>query len=262
MIRLALVVLVWCFSTSITSAGIFSSNKQVIDFTQPDQAAKLATWSTPEYLGCTAGGFGWTGNSRTSRDGWIETNPLSIGTSWRPTQYAGIRISLETNYSAIVSTGAHAKTFYTPSIFVRYSADRVHWSDWQPTTMGEDPRAPGNVVYTARVGVARRTSGSYREKLQVWSRRDDIAWGSDEHEFCSWLITQDPEYFAKERPFVGYVQFLLEASFKGNQRLKRFEADVNWGVGGLHQFPRDPKTKRRKGAWNFHSMAAKTPDNE
>ena len=257
MFRPALVVLAWGMLTAEAGAEIIGNHQQVIDFTQPELAAKLATWSDPEHLGCTTDGFGWDGDKRASRDGWIETAPLAIGTGWRPTVNAGIRIKVQTNYPAIVSTGPHSMVFYTPSIYVRYSADRVHWSDWQPTDLDEDPRAPGTVLYTTRVGVARRTSQAYHAKLEEWSRRDDIAWGSDEDEFCRWLVKQDPDYFAKARPFVGYVQCLLETSFKGSQRLTRFEADVQWSVGGIHQFAKDPAAEKRQqsqNGWNFRGM--------
>jgi hypothetical protein len=229
-------------------------HQQVVDFTQPEQAAKLASWSDPKNLGCTKDGFGWDGDKLSSRDGWIETEPLAIGTGWRPTQNAGIRIKLHTNYPAVVATGPHSKAFHTPSIYVRYSADRVHWSDWQPTNLEEDPRVPGTVIYTTRVGVARRACQSYEAKFQKWSRRDDVAWASDEDEFCRWLVKKEPDFFAKERPFVGYVQFLLETSFKGSQRLSRFEADVSWTVSGIHQPPKVPDAEKRLGnqnGWNF-----------
>lgn len=68
---------------------------------------------------------------------------------------------------------------------------------------------------------------------------------SDEDEFCRWW-TQHPDYFSKERPFVGYVQFLLETSFKGSQRLTRFEADVDWSVGGMHQPAKDTAAQKRQ----------------
>jgi hypothetical protein len=259
MFRSALVVLAWCTLTSVATAGIAGGHQQVIDFTQPEQAAKLATWSDPEHLGCTKDGFGWDGDKNASRDGWIETEPLAIGTGWRPTQNAGIRIKLQTNYPAIVATGPHSKAFYTPSIYVRYSSDRIHWSDWQQTDLNEDPRAPGAVLYTTRVGVPRRTSEAYHAKLQEWSRSDDIAWASDEDEFCRWLVKQDADYFSKVRPFVGYVQFMLETSFSGSQRLTRFEADVHWAVGGIHQPPKDPAAEKRQEslrAWNFRGAEA------
>ncbi|MEI8379052.1 MAG: hypothetical protein WCJ09_02920 [Planctomycetota bacterium] len=250
MFRCTLAVFVWYLSTAVAAAAIIGDHQQVIDFTQPDQAAKLATWSDPEHLGCTKEGFGWNGDKLSSRDGWIETVPLAIGTSWRPTKSAGIRITLQTNDPGVVATGPHSKAFNTPNIFVRYSADRIHWSDWQPTDLNKDPRAAGAVLYTARVDVPRRVSQAYRSKLQEWSRRDDIAWGSDEDEFCRWLVKQQPDYFSKERPFVGYVKFLLESSFMGSQRLTRFQADVSWIVGGIHQPARDPAAQKRQEKWN------------
>jgi hypothetical protein len=258
MFRFMLAVSAWCLLTAVAVATIEGSHNQVIDFTQPEEAGKLATWADPKSLGCTEDGFGWSGDPSSSRDGWIETEPLAIGTSWRPTQSASVRVKLQTNYPAIEQVGG-GKVFHTPSIYVRYSADRVHWSDWQPTDLNGDPRAPGQVLYTARVGVSRRTSQGYHEKLLEWSRRDDVAWGSDEDEFCRWLVKQDPDHFAKERPFVGYVQFLLETSFKGGQRLMHFEAAVDWGVGGVHQLPRDPAAYERQiseDGWNFRGVNA------
>ncbi len=267
MYRYILAVSACCMLTAVATAGIMGGHQQVIDFTLPEQAAKLCTWSDPEHLGCTKDGFGWDGDKRTSRDGWIETKPLAIGTGWRPTHNAGVRIKIQTNYPAIVSTGPHSKAFYTPRVYVRYSADRVHWSDWQPTDLNEDPRAPGTVLYTTRVGVPRRTSQAYHAKLQEWSRRDDIAWASDEDEFCRWLVKQDPDYFAKVRPFVGYVQFLLETSFKGSQRLTRFEADVHWAVSGIQALksakgPAAEKRKVSRDGWNFIGVEASSRQKE
>ena len=259
MFRYILAMSAWYMLPAVATAGILGRHQQVIDFTQPEQAAILSAWSDPEHLGCTKDGFGWDGDKFTSRDGWIETKPLAIGTDWRPTHNAGVRIRIETNYPTIVSTGPHSKAFYTPSVYVRYSADRVHWSDWQPTDLSEDPRAPGTVLYTTRVGVPRRTSQAYHAKLQEWSRRDDIAWADDEDEFCRWLVKQEPDYFVKERPFVGYVQFLLEGSFKGGQRLTRFEAAVDWAVSGIHHLPKDPTAEKRlesQDGWNFRGAEA------
>ncbi len=254
MFRLSFVLFVSCLLTTEVVGGIMGSSRQVIDFTQPDQAAGLATWSNPKFLGCTKDGFGWDGEKRSSRDGWLETTPLSIGTNWRPTQNAGIRVKLQTNYPAIVPTGAHGKTFYAPTIYIRYSSDRVHWSDWQQTDMNEDPRAPGEVLYTTRLGVPRRASQSYRTKFQEWWRRDDIAWASDEDEFCRWLVKRNPAYFATERPFVGYVQFLLESSFKGGQRLTQFNADVTWSVSGMHVPAKSSTKEKRPRGWNFRGV--------
>ncbi|MDZ4820960.1 MAG: hypothetical protein SGJ20_18500 [Planctomycetota bacterium] len=259
MFRCILALVIACLSTDVATAIITSGQQQVIDFTQPEQAAKLATWSEPERLGCTKEGFGWDGEKTTYRDGWIETEPLAIGRSWIPPQNAGIRITLQTNYPADVATGQKSAIFYTPSIYVRYSADRVHWSDWQPTDKKEDPRNPGTPLYTTRIGLARRASETYHAKLEEWSRRDDIDWGSDEDAFCRWLVKQDPEFFAKERPFIGYVQFLIEDSFKGSQRLTRFDAGVYWSVSGLHQNPKNPAGAKRqndRGAWSFRGVEA------
>lgn len=237
-------LLVW-ESWSLSWAGILGTSNQTIDFTKPDAAAQTATWSDPEKFQCTNQGFGWDGDAKESRDGWIETAPLGIGTSWRPTNSAQIRITLETNYQAVMKTGPSSKAFYVPSIYVRHSPDREHWSHWQPLDVSEDSRQAGTVLFTTRVGVARRDGRDYYERLQVWSRRDDVAWASDEEAFCQWLVQQEPDYFARHRPFVGYVQFLMEDSFRGGQRLKSFQAEVSWAVGGIHAIPKDPAAEKK-----------------
>jgi hypothetical protein len=156
----------------------------------------------------------------------------------------------------IEETSPGAKTFYAPQIYVRHSPDRVHWSDWQPTVLEEDARTPGTLLYTTSIGVSRRASEAYRDRLLQWSRREDIDWASDELEFCRSLVSADPDYFARHRPFVGYVRFLVEDSFRGGQRLTRFDAEVHWEVGGIHTWPNTPAGEKRRsahGAWSFRS---------
>ena len=74
---------------------------------------------------------------------------------------------------------------------------------------------PRTVLYTTHAGVTRRNIEAYHAKLREGSRRDDIEWGSDEDEFCRWLVKEARDYFSQARPFVGYVQFLQETSFQG-----------------------------------------------
>lgn len=259
MLRYIFAVTAWSLLTAVAAAEIDSSTKQVIDFTQPEEAAKMATWSDPKNLGCTKEGFGWDGEKRASRDGWIETEPLAIGLASRPPQNANIRIKLETSYPQVEAPTKNSKIINTPSIFVRHSTDRVHWSDWQPADMREDPRAVGTVVYSTQMGIPRRTIQVYQAKLYEWSKRADTNHGSDEDEFSRWLVKHEPDYFAKERPFVGYVQFLVDGSFRGGQRLTRFEADVGWVVSGINLPPKETAVMLqggKTGAWSFRGGQA------
>ena len=138
-------------ATSPAVSQIMGSSPLKIDFTKTKETTSLITWSDPQHLGMTSMGFGWDGEKNASRDGWIETQPFGIGTSWRPTRQANIRIKLETDYPAIVKTGENSKAFYVPSIYVRHSPDREHWSDWQPLDISEDPRNAGkNSIHRQR----------------------------------------------------------------------------------------------------------------
>lgn len=256
-------VVIWANIALPAMASILGNQQLHIDFTKPAEAKKLVRWSDPAAFNCTTDGFGWDGEVKASRDGWLETEPLAIGTAWRPPQSATLQVKLRTNYPAVVSPRPDSKIFYVPALYVRHSPDRSHWSEWQPLAIEEDPRQPGSVRYTGIIGVPGRSAAAYHQKLQVWSRRDDVAWGSDEHEFCEQLIRDEPEFFQNHRPFVGYVQFLIEGSFKGGQRLTHFEADAQWGVGGIHMLPKQPRADRRadsQAAWGFRGGPAAQGD--
>lgn len=60
----------------------------------------------------------------------------------------------------------------------------------------------------------------------------DPVWSSDEHELCIWITRQDPDFFAREFPFIGYVQVRLEVETRGLQ-LKSLKVNISAAVGGL-----------------------------
>ncbi|MGE5192201.1 MAG: hypothetical protein ACM3U2_06820 [Deltaproteobacteria bacterium] len=80
---------------SSAEAAILGSQSLEIDFTKPDEAARKATWSDPDHLTCTERGFGVVAEENACRDGWLQTIPAGIGTSWRPTSAAHLRVTLK-----------------------------------------------------------------------------------------------------------------------------------------------------------------------
>ena len=234
-------------------AAILGMEELKINFTDKDDAKRKATWSEPDKINITKNGLGWDGEQNASRDSWIETIPLAVGLSWRPAQSAKITVEIEPEGKSITLPNGQT---YTPSIgsmFVRYSPDGKHWSSWQAMNY---PRPRGSAVtkrkYTAFVNVPRREREEYIRYLKKYWKLD-VPWVSDEEALVKWILRQDPKFFSKYIPFVGYLQFLYENSLPGGQRITKFHATANFGVGGMHQAPKDKEVYKKRGhiPWRF-----------
>src|ERR1039457_4818434 len=65
-----------------------------VDFTDSKDAAQKAKWSEPDKLTISGGGLGWEGEPEHSRDGWIETQQIAVGLSWRPPSAVVARVAI------------------------------------------------------------------------------------------------------------------------------------------------------------------------
>jgi hypothetical protein len=234
----------------VTHAGILGFQSVDVDLTKPEEAKQKADWSPK--LDCTPAGLGFEGQTNASRDGWMMTRPLGIGTSWRPTTGAHLRVKLSPPREKITLPNGMVSQPGNPAVFARYGCDGEHWSDWQP--LKETNVVAGEVMYDGMLRVAAQDRERYAEALQQYVSRDDVPWSCDEEAFCRTLVAQDRKYFAKQRPFIGYVQFLVEDSFPGQQRLTQFHGDISWSVGGIATIPKDPEVQQqhdRRSAWGF-----------
>ena len=84
---------------------------------------------------------------------------------------------------------------------------------------------------------------AYQAKMQEWWQTKPV-WTSDEHELCVWIASQDPEFFSREFPFIGYVQVRLEGETRGLQ-LKSLSVKVSATVSGLTAFSTASKGQAR-----------------
>ena len=62
--------------------------------------------------------------------------------------------------------------------------------------------------------------------------KSNPVWSSDEHELSVWIVRQDPDFFAREFPFIGYVQVRVEGETQGAQ-LRSMSIKVSSTVSGL-----------------------------
>jgi len=250
----------------VSHGAILGSQTLTVDLTDLQKAKAEATWSPPDKLSITDEGLGWDGDAASSYDGWIRTRPVGVGLSWRPTYSVSIRVTIQPAPSRITLPNGQKMTPYPGNVFVRYSPDLEHWSSWQVLERAEassdDERSAGR-RFNDKVEVPRCDRDEYSRLLSEFSKLD-VPWKSDEDAAVRWILKRDPDFFAKTIPFIGYVQFLYEGSFRGGQRLKSFEADVSYGVGGKHFAPEDNSVyeDRDSRPWGFKTKEKRDTDKD
>ena len=237
MARLALIVA----ATLAPSARgeIIGSTPAAIDFTDAGEAGREANWSHPDVFKVDADGLGWgiVGDQGT-RDFWLQTEPIGVGLSWRPTSIATIRATVD-------GPGIPGM------LYARYSADAEHWTTWQLLEAAE-PSATGSFRGTLRVPA--RDRARYDELRMAYARREDVPWRSDEEALAADILRREPAFFAASPPFVGYVQLLYEAQLPAGRRVKGLKVQVDWWLGGKSLPPTNPADANgRDIPWRFKS---------
>jgi hypothetical protein len=224
MVRLGLVIAACGFTASVAMASILAMETTSIIFEKDKRSAEGVIWTQNATL-TDAGLVAMAGEM------WVQTAKIPAGLAWRPPTAARVELSIQ------------GETPKYATAYVRYGCDGMHWSTWQPLT-----RANNVVRGELRVPeVARR---KYLELMDEW-RQTDPVWSCDEDALCRWIAKQQPAFFEKELPFLGYLQFRIEDS--SGQRpltIARMETRAMWGVSGLQTIPRGPKPDYQK-KWCF-----------
>lgn len=219
------------------------ANYLQIDFTNNTDAQAKATWSNPEELEVTEDGLGWDGQVTSSRSIWIRTIPFAIGFSWYPPINSSITLRMQPEiYEHILNGKKH--TSYPGNLYVRYSPDLLHWSTWQAVQCKQQningvTKSDGR-NFTGYISIPICERQQYQELLFEYEKLD-VPWKSDEDAAVRWIVENDPDFFAKQLPFIGYVEFLYENDFRGGERITKFEAELCYSTGGPIHFPEDGK---------------------
>ncbi len=91
----------------------------------------------------------------------------------------------------------------------------------------------------------------YRQQLGKYAELD-VPWKSDEEAAVRWIVENDPGFFERQIPFIGYIEFLYEGSFHGGQRITSLGAEVTYAMSGLHYPPEnDDYGDRDSRPWSF-----------
>lgn len=259
--RLALALVGWLVLTFVAAsshASILDAKQVSIEFTNAVDATAKATWSTPDRVTVSTNGLGWDGEPAASRDGWIQTKPLAIGLSWRPTSAISVRVTIQPPPSEIVLNSGQRTTPDGGDVYVRYSPDMAHWSSWQVLQRGEpqsnqEKQGPGR-HYSGMLRVPNADRDEYSRLLSEYAKQD-VPWKSDEDAAVRWILERQPDFFVKHLPFIGYVEFRYEGGFYGGQRFRSLKADVSCGMSGLHAPPKDKDAYRDRDSkpWSFRA---------
>ncbi len=224
-----------------------------LDLTQPTDQKKVLwfntdLWATPLTLTATAQGLGWDGpHDRAPQGISIETTPLAIGLAWRTAS----SVSIQAKVTALRPLPDWDGETH---LYLRYSPDYRHWSEWQDIDQTSSTKKPGTELTfegaPAVPSVARLPYDLLLQQHQQMTRSND-----DEEGDVHWILAREPHFFENCLPFMGYIQFLFEAKIEPGQRIRSMDIRYSWGVGGLTQESRGKKGEKkqidRNGPWHF-----------
>src|SRR5437762_2157704 len=215
-----------------TPAPVLDSDFLVIDFTNEKDARAKSDWHMPDGGGINDEGLG--GTKKGWITWWIETKPLPIGLYVRPASGASVTVTIK---PPPLEDGSSAG-----AVFARYGPDCKHWSSWQ--LLSREEKEGNAAIFKGELAVA----GREQEKYAKYNQKYQMAHiGSDasEEAVVRWILQQEPRFFDHSIPFIGYIELLFESPQFGTYRIKRLEAEVQWGVGGLGLSGDDLKTRWR-----------------
>lgn len=228
-------------ATSLTLAG------ERIDFTSAEAVQGKATVSTlsklpldftPAGLGCDA-----VSADNAMIDACIETKPIPVGTHGQPWLDASLSVDVD---SFVDDGGAPC----IARIFVRHSPDLKNWTAWQVLAqkqpeqlkadlqrleerqkkprplwreIAKDPARENylrKIVFTGTIDIPNSVRIRFEKQLEEFAatkpRRPKF-----QEDAVRWILAKNPAYFTEGTPpFVGYVQFQIEAYLGRERRIK------------------------------------------
>jgi hypothetical protein len=199
----------WLVFPSPKSQAVIFDFKQIhIVFTNAADAQTNATWSEPDKITVSKEGLGWDGDVAASRDGWIQTKPVALGLSWRPTYAISVRAQIQPPPHDFTLSNGQKSTGDPGDMYVRYSPDLKHWSSWEalqraePQSM-EEKKTPAR-YYSGTIRVPYRDRSEYGQSISQYSHMD-VPWKSDEEAAVKWILNRDPVHRLRRVSLRGAV---------------------------------------------------------
>lgn len=225
---------------AVPAMAVIGIREKVDILLQKDKVPQGVTWS-PKFKLTEVGLVSPQPKKNVSYEVWIQTQKVPAGLSWRPPKSVRLELSVKGSASAGFPLQA----------YVRYSCDGAHWSTWYYMPATDKAVEKSLETYECEIRLPKVAFESYRKLMREW-RKTEPDWSSDEDEFCRWLTKKAPDFFAKEFPFIGYLQFRLEhGGLKQQVKIDSLSVNISWGVGGRHSLPKSGKEPDRDRKWHF-----------
>ncbi|HEX3250699.1 MAG TPA: hypothetical protein VHS05_14810 [Pyrinomonadaceae bacterium] len=234
-IQISVFTVLMVLSAITAQAQIFFDKRVEIQFA-PDKIPAEATWSKSVSLNDN-GLFSANLPPNTTTEVWVQSQPIPAGILWRPPTFERIKVDV----------GAGTERFTYLKTYVRYSCDRVHWSTWYNLSPVKTEEKIAT-SYEGDLSLPRTAYAPYYAKMAEWWKTNP-EWSSDEYELCVWITRQDPEFFSRQFPFIGYIQVRLEGE-AGGMQLKSLSVNLSAAVSGLTS-PRIGGIKSTDEPWSF-----------
>jgi hypothetical protein len=248
-------------SANVASGVVIDSTTIEIDLTDTN-AARQCEWVPAERYGISKEGLGWEGGpgGQQANGGEILTHPVGVGFWFRPARSVHVRAELSPGPQELKRPDGKSYYLSPGRMYARHSPDREHWSSWQALTLASRT----NRVYEGELAIPGREHGRYERLRLEFAKHADGPWSDDEEAAVSWIVSRNPDFFATNLPFIGYVQLLFEGDFVAGRRFKTFKAVLSYSVSGLQQEPQDEQIKQSKWKWvmpwRFSSAALRGED--
>jgi hypothetical protein len=211
--------------TLISEAQIITGSSSKTTLTVKD-VDKEASWSPNLKLtenGLTTDRKNWM----SFQNFWVQTQPIAIGDLKKPSRATGL-------IDVIVKGKIYPDKNAGTSVYFRYSCDRNNWSTWYELKKEEKPFRflEGFDTYEGSMRLPKAASEKFDELKKDWLKTNPVS-PENEQEFSLWLIKQQPDFFAKEFPFIGYIQVRVESSLAESWEINEIVVDRTWLRSGL-----------------------------
>lgn len=237
-----------CLPAAPSEAQIIGLSEHEIDLTKAKAALERVRWDDTDLFRLSEKGLGRISNPAGTREVTLRTTqPIALGTWWRPTDNASIQ-------ATITWAGEHAGAM-PGDLYVSYSCGAASWSDWQLVPQTRASKTKTTRVHNTVLQIPRNKRKWYWKQLREYGKQDGIAWDSDEEAFVTWHRERYPTAFTKMRPFIGYLRFKYETEVPHGTYLTGMSFDTTWVVSGISSVPSKAveaiQEKRRDQPWSW-----------
>ncbi len=220
MIPFLLLAILLTIPTTSSFAQLTSIDAEEVNFTKKD--FKDQVWYSSAFTLTDEGLVYQPAEGQTGKLLRVQSQPIPSPSAIRPPASVSLWMDITSNVP-----NEKLKT-----VWFRYSSDLRHWSEWR--LFSEEVESIASLKGRHGLAVSKDDSRDrflgFRNQW-INTNPEDV---NDENECSHWIVRQDPTFFEKEKPFVGYIQYLIDfPEDAGPIRIQRIKLSTMSTVSGL-----------------------------